>query len=560
MSELMSPITLEIYRLLFASVAEEMGTVLRKASYSPNIKERCDYSCAVFDQEGEVLAMGDHMPVHLGSMPKSVRTVLDEFSLRPGDIAILNDPFGGGTHLPDITMILPVYGEDDKDTKPIFYVASRAHHADVGGMSPGSMPISSDVFQEGIRIPALLLYRNGELNNDLLHLLLHNVRTPVEREGDLAAQVASLRAGEKRLKELIQKHGIEELVHHSRGLQDYAEKLMRGVISEIPDGIYTADDLLDDDGTPEKGRKAKGIKITVTIEVAGDSLKVDFDGTDSQVKGCVNAVEAVTYSAICYVMKCLAPLDTPSSAGLMRPIEVLIPARSVLNAEHPAATVGGNVETSQRVVDVILKAFFAALPEAVPAASSGTMNNLSLGAIHPVSKQPLTYYETIGGGMGGGPAGPGDSGIQTHMTNSLNTPIEALERAFPVRVREYRLRSGSGGKGKHPGGDGVVRSMEALTDCQVTILSERRRYAPYGLNGGRAGKKGANSIIVRGRTRRLPSKASVPLSPGDCVVVESPGGGGWGSASTRTKRPRPRYAKTKGRRSSSSSKRRSAAG
>jgi N-methylhydantoinase B len=553
----MSPITLEIYRLLFASVAEEMGTVLKKASYSPNIKERCDYSCAVFDKEGEVLAMGDHMPVHLGSMPKSVRTVLDEFPLRPGDIAILNDPFGGGTHLPDITMVLPVYGGDAKNPDPIFYVASRAHHADVGGMSPGSMPISSDVYQEGIRIPALLLYRNGELNNDLLRLLLHNVRTPVEREGDLAAQVASLMAGEKRLKELIQKNGVEELDYYSVGLQDYAERLMRGVISEIPDGIYTADDVLDDDGTPEKGKRARGIQISATIEVTGDSLRVDFDGTDSQVKGCVNAVGAVTYSASCYVMRCLAPPDTPSSAGLMRPVEVLIPERSVLNAEHPAATVGGNVETSQRVVDVLLKAFSAALPEAIPAASSGTMNNLSLGTIHPVSKQPLTYYETIGGGMGGGPAGPGDSGIQTHMTNSLNTPIEALEREFPIRVREYRLRSSSGGKGKHPGGDGVVRSIEALTECQVTILSERRRYAPYGLNGGRVGKKGSNYVIVRGRTRRLPSKTSVLVSPGDCVVIESPGGGGWGSASTRSKRPRSRYTQTRGRRPSSSSKRRS---
>ena len=532
-------VKLEIYRLLFTSVADEMGSVLKRTAYSSNIKERRDYSCAVFDARGEVLAMGDHMPVHLGSMPLSVQTVLKEFDLGSGDIAILNDPFGGGTHLPDITMITPVYGEE-VNQPPIFYVASRAHHSDVGGMSPGSMPISSDVFQEGIRLPALKLYRRGQLNSDLLKLLLSNVRTPAEREGDLAAQVAAMQSGNNRLFELVKKNGRSEIEVYSQGLQDYAERLIRQVIGEIPDGVYRGEDLLDDDGQ-ERFKARTGIKIRATIEVSGDAMRVDFEGTDRQVGGCVNAVEAVTLSAVCYVIRCLAPREIPSSAGLMRPVEVRAPEDTVVNATYPAATAGGNVETSQRIVDVLLKALASALPDRIPAASSGTMNNVTLGTIHPVTKLPITYYETIGGGMGGGPQGPGDHGIHTHMTNSLNTPIEALERAFPIRVREYRLRRGSGGKGRNPGGDGIVRSFEMLTECQATILSDRRRYAPYGLKAGRAGKKGANHLIVKGRRKRIPSKTSAWLEPGDCLVIETPGGGGWGGTQARGGRPHRPY-------------------
>lgn len=530
-------VKLEIYRLLFTSVADEMGSVLKRTSYSPNIKERRDYSCAVFDAQGQVLAMGDHMPVHLGSMPLSVERALKEFDLESGDIAILNDPFGGGTHLPDITMIMPVYG-DDLTQPPLFYVASRAHHSDVGGMSPGSMPISTDVFQEGIRIPVLKLYRRGQLNSDILKLVLSNVRTPAEREGDLAAQVAALQVGNKRLFELLKKNGRKEIEVYCHGLQDYAERLIRRVVAQIPDGTYRADDLLDDDGQG-RHRARTGIKIAVAINVSGDSMQIDFEGTDPQVGGCVNAVEAVTQSAVCYVIRCLAPSQVPSSAGLMRPVQVKVPEATVVNASYPAATVGGNVETSQRIVDVLLKALAVALPDRIPAASSGTMNNVTLGTIHPVSQQPITYYETIGGGMGGGPEGPGSHGIHTHMTNSLNTPIEALERAFPVRVREYRLRHGSGGAGRHPGGDGIVRSFEVLTGCQATVLSDRRRYAPYGLKGGRAGKKGANHVIAKGRRKRIPSKTSVWLEPGDCLIVESPGGGGWGGVQVR-RRPHSR--------------------
>lgn len=517
------PVKLEIYRCLFASIAEEMGTVLKRTAYSPNIKERRDYSCALFDGQGELVAMGDHMPVHLGSMPLSVKAANQALDLVPGDVAILNDPFAGGTHLPDITMIAPVFEPSDR-SRALFYVACRAHHSDVGGMSPGSMPLSHEIFQEGLRIPPLKLYSAGRLNRELLRLVLYNVRTPQEREGDLAAQIGSLRVGEKRLLDLVEKNGRQELQAYMAALQDYAEKSMRQVIAGIPDGAYTAEDFLDDDGISPKSPR-----IRVSLQVAGDRLKVDFTGSESQVKGSLNAVYAITVSAIYYVLRCLAPDEVPTSAGLIRPVQVLVPSKSIVNASYPAATAGGNVETSQRIVDVLLKAFAAALPDVIPAASSGTMNNVSLGGIHPETGQPFSYYETVGGGMGGSAAGKGDNGIHTHMTNSLNTPIEAFEPCFPVRVREYRLRAGSGGKGKQGGGDGIIRSLEALTDCQITILSERRKYAPYGLSGGHNGKKGMNTLFTRGRRKKLPGKVFVTLSRGDIISIETPGGGGWGA-------------------------------
>lgn len=522
------PVQLEIYRNLFTSIAEEMGTVLRRTSYSPNIKERRDYSCAVFDAEGQVLAMGDHMPVHLGSMPLSVQAAIRTYQLRPGDVVLLNDPFSGGTHLPDITAIAPVFERDD-GVSPIFYCASRAHHSDVGGMAPGSMPLSRDIFQEGVRIPPLRLYQNGKLNRGLLRFLLHNVRTAVEREGDLAAQVGSLRVGQKRLLELLQKAGRQEVLNYVTALHEYAEKTMARVIADIPNGRYEAEDFLDDDGV-ETSPRAESVRLRVAVEVEGERMHIDFSGTDPQVRGCLNAVYAVTVSAVYYVLRCLAPEEVPTSAGLLRPIELKVPEGSVLNARFPAATAGGNVETSQRIVDVLLKALAQALPQQIAAASSGTMNNLSVGGIHPATGQPFTYYETIGGGMGASPERDGDSGIHTHMTNSLNTPIEAFERYFPIRVREYRIRQGSGGSGRFRGGNGIVRTLEMLTDCQVTLLSERRRHAPYGLEGGGSGKKGLNTIQIQGRRKRIGGKASISLSQGDQITIETPGGGGWGKA------------------------------
>ncbi len=523
MLQVTDPIKLEIYRNLFTSIAEEMGTVLRRTAYSANIKERRDYSCALFDDASRLIAMGDHMPVHLGSMPLSVVSAVEAFPLNPGDVAILNDPFAGGTHLPDITLIAPVY--EPGGDKPAFYVASRAHHSDVGGMTPGSMPLSQDIFQEGFRIPPLKLYKKGVLNRDLLRLLLHNVRMPVEREGDLAAQVGSLIVGEKRLHELMQKNGATELRAYAQALQDYAEKISRQVIAAIPNGHYEAEDFLDDQGS-ERGSGA--VKIRVALDVAEDSLKVDFQGSAPQVRGPMNAVKAITLSAVYYVLRCLAPINSPCSEGLVRGVEVALPEKTVVNASYPSATAGGNVETSQRIVDVLLKALAPALKDRIPAASSGTMNNLSIGGVHPVTQRPFSYYETIGGGMGASPQSDGDSGIHTHMTNSLNTPIEVLERLVPVRVREYRLLQGSGGKGKFRGGCGIVRTLEFLSDCEVTILSDRRKYAPYGLEGGRSGKKGVNSATIQGRRRKVPGKVALSLSKGDIVSIETPGGGGWG--------------------------------
>lgn len=531
MSEV-DPIQLEIYRNLFSSIAEEMGTVLRRTAYSPNIKERRDYSCAVFDGKGQVLAMGDHMPVHLGSMPLSVRAAVESLVLNPGDIVILNDPYAGGTHLPDITLIAPVYSTQGDSGAPLFLVACRAHHSDVGGMSAGSMPMSREIYQEGIRIPPLKLYEQGRLNRTLLQLLLSNVRTPVEREGDLAAQVGGLRVGERRLLNLVAKYGVAETARYMNALHEYAEAIMQKVIEQIPDGAYQAEDFLDDDAV-DTSQRARSVKIRVSIHVSGKSMRVDFSGSDPQVDGCLNAVFAITLSAVYYVLRCLAPHDVPMSAGLIRPVKVVAPEGSVVNAVYPAATAGGNVETSQRIVDVLFKALSEAVPNRIPAASSGTMNNLTIGGIHPATGRPFTFYETVGGGMGAGPDWDGDHGIHTHMTNSLNTPIEAFERYFPIRVREYRLRLGSGGRGQYRGGDGIVRSLEMLGNCQFTILSERRRYAPYGLRGGQAGKKGMNYLDSQGKRRRLRGKESLSLAQGDIFTMETPGGGGWGRKSTQ---------------------------
>ena len=531
MPESPGPIQLEIYRSLFQSVAEEMGAVLRRSAYSPNIKERRDYSCAVFDAGGELMAMGDHMPVHLGSMPLSVQSVIGHLSLGVGDVAILNDPFSGGTHLPDITLVSPVHEGSDGSSKPLFYVACRAHHADVGGMSPGSMPLSRDVFQEGVRIPPLKLYRAGKLNRDLAQLLLSNVRTPVEREGDLAAQVGALQVGQKRLGLLAQQDGRSSLEAACRGLQDYAEKIMRQVIAGIPDGTYTAEDFLDDEAIEPSDSSGGSVRIRVSIRVSDSEMHIDFSGSDPQVRGCLNSVLAIALSSVYYVLRCLAPSAVPSSAGLVRPVRLQAPAGSVVNARFPSATAAGNVETVQRLVDVLLKALSTALPDRIPAASSGTMNNLTVGAIDPGGEGWACYYETIGGGMGASPGSNGDCGIHTHMTNSMNTPIEVLETYYPLRVREYRLRPNSGGRGKFRGGNGIIRTLEALTDSQVTILSERRKHAPYGLQGGKAGKKGQNYLIVRGRRRRLPGKVSLSLGKGDLICIETPGGGGWGAAS-----------------------------
>jgi len=515
------PVELELFRNLLVSVAEEMGAVLRRTSYSANIKERRDYSCAVYDAQGETVAMGDHMPVHLGAMPLSVRHVMDAYRLAPGDVAIVNDPFAGGTHLPDNTAVSAVFSEGVEE--PAFYVANRAHHSDVGGMSPGSMPLAREIYQEGLRIPPSLLVRGGRLDEDLLRLILANVRTPEERRGDLLAQCMAIRRGQTRLAEIAARYGIETVRRNMRALQDYSERMMRAAISALPAGSYRFEDWLDDDGVSKRP-----VRIAVCVTLDGGSAVVDFTGSDPQAQAPVNANYAVAVSASMYVFRCLITADVPYTAGLLRPIRVIAPEGSVVNARMPAAMAAGNVETSQRIVDVLLGALSAAAPDRIPAASSGTMNNLSLGGWDAVRNRPFAYYETVAGGMGASAAAPGLDAVHTHMTNSWNTPAEALEHQYPLRVRAYRIRGGSGGAGRHRGGDGIVREIELLAPSQLTLLSDRRKRGPYGLFGGRPGKPGRNSLLRRGRVIRLPGKVALDTRAGDVLRIETPGGGGYG--------------------------------
>jgi N-methylhydantoinase B len=519
------PIELAVFKSATRSVAEEMGASLRRTAFSPNIKERRDYSCAIFDSQGQAIAMGDHMPVHLGSMPMSVRAAVDALTLCPGDIAILNDPFAGGTHLPDITMVSPVFVEQRRT--PIFYVASRAHHSDVGGKYPGSMGLCRELSEEGLLIPPTKLVCRGETDKAALNLILNSVRTPEEREGDLAAQIGACRVGEMRLQELVTRLGVDKVERLYAELLDYSERLMRAELSQMPPGIFPAEDFLDGDGFADSP-----IRISASIEFdpASSSAKVNFEGSNSQVESSMNAVFAITYSATYYVFRCLLPEDAPANAGLMRPISVRAPERSIVNAGAPAAVAAGNVETSQRIVDVLLRALAHAIPDRIPAASSGTMSNLTIGGIDPRTGQPFAYYETIAGGMGARPNAHGISGVHTHMTNSLNTPVEALEYAYPFRVRRYSYRPNSGGRGKFRGGDGLIREIQLLADAQVTLLSDRRKFRPYGLAGGEPGA-GASAIHQSGKgTKPISAKSSIPSRKGDVISIETPGGGAWGKA------------------------------
>ena len=522
------PIELEIFKSIFHSIAEEMGAALRRTAFSPNIKERRDYSCAVFDADGQALAMGDHMPVHLGSMPMSVRAALNDLVLEPGDVAMLNDPFRGGTHLPDITFVAPVFVAKRK--RADFFVASRAHHADVGGTFPGSMGVCNEIYQEGFRIPPVKLVRQGKMDRDLLNLLLANVRTPREREGDLSAQIAACHTGEMRIREVCTRYGLPRVAKAAGALLEYSDQMMQALLAELPTGTWKAEDFLDDNGAVGDGPKAPvRIAVRIAVEKRGkrSHVTLDFSGSDPQVAGSTNAVEAITYSACFYVFRCQLAEDVPATSGLMRSVRLIAPEGTVVNARPPAAVAGGNVETSQRIVDVLLRALAKVLPDKIPAASQGTMNNLTIGGIDPRTGEPFAYYETVAGGAGASPKGNGASGIHTHMTNSLNTPVEALEYAYPLRVRQYGLRRRSGGPGKHRGGDGIVRELEVLTDAQITLLSERREIAPYGLAGGQAAEKG-RAVVAGESERATAGKASAHLKRGERIRVETPGGGGWG--------------------------------
>jgi N-methylhydantoinase B len=603
------PVTLEIYRALYTSVAEEMGITLRRTAHSPNIKERRDYSCAVFDAAGRVIAQGDHMPVHLGSMPLAVAAALGETRIEPGDVIALNDPFAGGTHLPDVTLVAGVFEAEGEGTReqsvggrgkgeggkgsarsrasrgasrlqgalhettgegdagsspqgdagtsgqgvavgsslppspfplplsPIFYVANRAHHADIGGGSPGSMGMATDVYGEGLRIPPVHLMRGGRVNADVMRLLLANVRGADERRADFAAQIGSLQTGATRLLEIVARSGASEAASYAAHLVNYSARMMRAAIREIPDGVYEAEDALDDDGVDDRP-----CVIRVRVEIEGERARVDFKGSAAQVAGPVNAVESITVSAVAYVFRCLLGAgEVPASAGLMEPIEVVAPRGSIVNALAPAPVAGGNVETSQRIVDTLFKALARALPGQIPAASQGTMNNLTIGGVDARTGREFAYYETIAGGMGARPARDGLSAVHTHMTNSLNTPVEALEYAYPLRVREYAMRADSGGRGARRGGDGVVREIETLVDARMALLADRRARAPYGLAGGEDARPGRDQIVRVGadgaaRARRIGAKGSWDLKAGDRVRIETPGGGGHGRVAARTRK------------------------
>ena len=514
-------VELEVFKHLFAAVAEEMGVRLMRSAYSPNIKERRDFSCALCDAQGDLVAQAEHIPVHLGAMPLSVQAVIECFGLeamRPGDRFVLNDPFAGGTHLPDITVLAPLVLPGE--SQPRFFVANRAHHADVGGRSAGSMALATSIDDEGVRIPP------SRLDEALLERICSASRTPDERRGDLQAQLAALDAGLGRLQEMIRSYGAKRVSLRARELLDYTERITRAALRRLPAGVYSFEDFMDGDGVD-----ALDIAIRCQLTIGQGGAVVDFSESDKQVRGPVNAVRTVTVSAVNYCFRCLVASDIPTNSGVMRPIRVITRPGTVVDALPPAAVAAGNVETSQRIVDVVLGALAPAAPELIPAASQGTMNNLTIGGIDPRTGEPFAYYETIGGGAGGGPQHAGASGLHTHMTNTLNTPVEALEHAYPLRVEQYSLRAGSGGAGQHRGGEGLVRRI--VVDCagDVTLLSERRRRAPYGLHGGTAGQAGADCVIDSAGLRTpVNGKCALKLAPGEQIEIATPGGGGWGEA------------------------------
>jgi N-methylhydantoinase B len=527
----LDPVALEIANHRLAAIAEEMGVVLGRTALSPNVKERHDYSCAVFDARGGLVAQAAHIPVHLGATPLSVRAAIAAVPMAPDDVVVLNDPFAGGTHLPDVTVVAPVFARGGR--RPFAYVANRAHHADIGGMSPGSMPLASDVFQEGLRLPPVKLVARGRWATDVLALFLANTRVPAEREGDLHAQWAALRIGAERVRALAARRGgVAVLEREMAALQDYSAALMRATLRALPRGTYRAHDVLDDDGFG-----AQRLRLAVSVTLSGARARIDFTGTAPQTRGPVNANLAVTRSAVLYVFTALAGEAIPPNEGLSRPLDIVAPEGSLVHARAPAAVAGGNVETSQRIVDVLLRALAAAAPDRIPAASCGSMNNVALGS--SAGAQPFAYYETIAGGAGGGPSGAGVSAVHTHMTNTMNTPIEALEAYYPLVVRRYAVRPRSGGRGRHPGGAGVIREIEFLADAEVTLLGERRRVRPYGLAGGKPGAPGRDWLVHGARRRRLPAKTTLRVRPGDRLCIETPGGGGFGAPRRPARKVKP---------------------
>lgn len=512
----MDPIALAVVEHALYGVAEEMSATLIRTAYSPNIKERQDCSSAVFDAAGELVAQAENIPVHLGAMPFSVGAAREAVrDWEPGDVVALNDPYLGGAHIPDLTLVAPVFVGDEL----LGFVANRAHHADFGGMVPGSLPPQArEIFQEGLRLPPVKLWRRGELQADLFRLILANVRTPWERAGDLRAQKAGVDRGIQRLQELAARFGTAHLRAAFQALKERAEGRMRAALRALPPGTYTFADHLDE-----------GICVRVTVHVAAEGITVDFTGSSAQVEFPLNAPLAVTASAVYYALKALLDPGIPPNAGSWRPIRIVAPEGSVVHARPPAPVGGGNLELSQRIVDALFGALVQALPDRVPAASQGTMNNLVIGGIDPRTGRPYTFYETIGGGMGGRPGKPGLSGVHTHMTNTRNTPVEVLETLYPLRVERYELREGSGGAGRFPGGMGIRRDIRVLGHrAVVSLLADRRARGPWGLWGGEPGAPGEDFLILDGKETRLPGKGTFEVPPGGVLSLRTPGGGGYG--------------------------------
>ncbi|AGB14755.1 N-methylhydantoinase B/acetone carboxylase, alpha subunit [Halovivax ruber XH-70] len=570
-SDDIDPITLEVLRNAFAAVAEEMNANLVRTGYSPNITERKDCSCALFDADGEMLSQAETMPVHLGAMPFSVAAALERFppeTLSPGDAVVLNDPFRGGAHLPDLTLVTPIFVDDGgtggavaadsagesaggepvtDDLELLGFAANRAHHADIGGSRAGSVAAdSTEIYQEGLRIPPVKLYDGGDVVDDVVDLLLANVRTPDERRGDLRAQHAANETGRTRLLELAADHGIDTLRTAVDAVQDYAEKRMRAAIADLPDGTYGYADVLDDDG-----RASEDVRIEATVTIDGDALTVDFDGTDAQTAGPINAVFAVTASATYYAVRCVTDPEIPANAGAYRPIDIETPEGSVVDAEPPAAVVGGNLETSQRVTDVVLGALAEIAPERALAAGQGTMNNVTFGGVDPRTDDPYAFYETGGGGFGAHANGDGMDGVHVHMSNTMNTPAEVLETAYPLSVERYAYRPDTGGAGEFRGGLGLRRDIRVRatgsTGAAFSLLADRRTHAPYGVAGGENGAPGED-VLYSAAARQgdaddvdepdehaeaLPAKCTRRLDAGDVVSIRTPGGGGYGDPADR---------------------------
>jgi len=511
----MDAIELSLFSSRIEAVCDEMGAVLRRTAFSPNIRDRLDFSCAVFDAEGHLCAQAAHIPVHLGSMAYAMRDIVGSMEWADGDMIVVNDPFLGGTHLPDVTVIAPLF----IDEQLLGFVANRAHHADIGGNAPGSMPISTSLDEEGIVIPPSHLVHRGVLNEVLLDHIVASTGNAQELHGDFAAQMSANRSGITRLGQLVEGMGFADYRQALVELNDYAERLARVALAGIPDGEYHFTDYLDDDGLGHFD-----LCIEAVVRVRCGEIEVDFSGTAAQTAGNVNCPLSVAAAGVYYVFRCLMPEQTPACAGAFRPITLSAPVGSLLNAERPAAVAAGNVETSSRVVDVICGALAQALPDRIPAASHGSMNNLAMGARGEGGTGKWDYYETMGGGMGAGETGGGLSALQTHMTNTLNTPIEVLEMNYPLRLRRYALRRDSGGDGQRRGGDGLVREFEFLSPAEVTLLTERRRHPPWGLAGGGDGAPGENRL----NGEILPGKTTIKVTAGDRLSIATPGGGGWG--------------------------------